>query len=104
MTRIPPVLFLVEAQQRKIHNPQEVKPIGGNRQLPLPFQNVRAVKPDFAEDFARIQPLIGGEQNQIAFLDGQLLCQRSLFGVAEKFHNRRFPFDGSTVCPFSTLI
>ncbi len=63
-----------------------------NRQLPLPFQNVGAIQPDLAEDFAGVQPLVGGEQNQIAFLDFQFRRQRGLFRVAEKFHDGRFPF------------
>jgi hypothetical protein len=39
--------------------------------LPCVFQNVGAIQPDLAENFARVQPLVGGEQNQIAFLDFQ---------------------------------
>ena len=60
--------------------------------LPCAFQNVGAIQADLAEDFAGIQPLVGGEQNQIAFLDFQFRRERGFFRVVEKFHDGRFPF------------
>ena len=91
MARIPAVLFLVETEQRKIYDPEEIKPVRINRQFPLPSQNVGAIQPDLAENFARVQPLVSGEQNQIAFFDGQFFCERGLLAVVEEFHDGRFP-------------
>src|SRR5438445_176744 len=53
MARIPAIVFLVETQQREIDDPKKIKTIGGNGQLPLPAQNVRAIKTDLPEDFTR---------------------------------------------------
>ena len=60
MAGIPAVLLLVETEQRKIYHPEEIETVGGNRKPPLRFQNVRAVEPDFAKDFAGGEPLIRG--------------------------------------------
>src|SRR5439155_24787553 len=92
MARIPTVLFLVEAQQRKVHHPEKLKAVWINGQLPLSLQNLGAVKPDSAEDLTRDQPLVGGEQNQVALLDRELVLERRFFGVIEERHDRRLPF------------
>ena len=92
MAGIPTVLLAIETQQRKFNDPEKIKPVGGNRQLALRLQNVGAVQTDLAEDFARVQPLVGGKQNQITLLDGQFPGQRGLLGVVEKFYDGRFPF------------
>ncbi len=103
MAGIPAVLFAVEPEQRKFDDPEEIELIRRNRQLALRLEHVGAIEPDLAEDFARGQPLIGGEQDQVAFLDLELGDKRLLLGVVEKLYNRRFPLDGSTVRPFLDL-
>ena|SRR2546430_629705 len=74
MTRIPTVLFFVEAEQRKIDYPKKIEPIGRNNQLALRLQKIRAVKADASQNFARSEPLVGCEQNQIALFNRELLC------------------------------
>ena len=69
MAGIPAVLFAVETEQRKFDDPKEMKLVVRDGQLALAFERVRAIEADFAQDFAGGQPLIGGEQNQIALLD-----------------------------------
>src|ERR1035437_434068 len=69
MAGIPAVLFAIKAEQRKFDDPEEIKLVGGNNELPLPFQNVGAIQTNLAENFAGVQPLVGGEENQVTFLD-----------------------------------
>src|SRR4029077_15056153 len=69
---IPAVLLLVEAQQREVHEPKEIKIVGWDVQLSLCFEQVGAIKADFAQNFARAEPLVGGEEDQIAFFQCQL--------------------------------
>ena len=76
MAGIPAVVLAVETEQRKFHDPEEVELMRINRQLALPFQNLGAIQTDLAEDFAGVQPLVGGEQNQIAFLNRELGGER----------------------------
>ncbi len=71
MARIPAVLFAIKPSSGKLDDPKEIKLMRINHQLPLPFQNVGAIQTDFAEDFTGVQPLVGGEENQVAFLDFQ---------------------------------
>ena len=73
MAGIPAVLFAVETEQRKFDDPEEIKPAVGNGELALGLENVGAIEPDFAEDFAGVEPLVGGEENQVAFLDVEFL-------------------------------
>ena len=91
MARIPPVLFLVEAQQWKINHPKEIKTPGRNAEFAEDSQNLDGVEPDAAEDFAREQPFAGGEQDQIAFLDPQVPRQGFLLGRREELGDGRFP-------------
>ena len=60
--------------------------------LALGFENVGAIEADFAEDFAGVEPLVGGEQNQIALLDFEFFGQGGFFGGVEKFDDGGFPF------------
>src|SRR6202000_390187 len=76
MAGIPAVLFAIETEERELDHPQEIETVGRNNKLPLPLQNVGAIETNLAEDFAGREPLIGGEQNQIAFLDLQFRNQR----------------------------
>src|SRR5258706_3185245 len=69
MAGIPAVLLLIKTDQWEIYNPQEIKTVGGYRELALSFKNIRAVEANLSQDFACRQPLVGREQNQIAFLD-----------------------------------
>ena len=93
MAGIPAVLFLVEGQQAGNPPPRENQ--SGWRSiasLPRHFQNVGAIEADFAQDFAGVEPLVRGEENQVAFLDFQFAGQGGLFGVVEKLDDGRFPF------------
>src|SRR5262249_18365058 len=87
VTRVPPVLLFIEAQQGKIDHPEEVEPIGRNRQLALRPQYLGAIEPDFAENFTRREPLVCCKENKIAFLDLQTRLKRRFFRVTEKLHN-----------------
>ena len=69
MAGIPAVLFLVQRQQREIHHPQKIEAARIDHQLAARFQNIGAINADFAQDFAGGQPLVGGKENQVAFLD-----------------------------------
>src|SRR5258706_14151780 len=71
MTRVPAVLFLVETEQREIHDPKKVETIGGDGEFSLRLQDLGAVETNLAEDLARVEPLIGGEQDQITLLNRQ---------------------------------
>ena len=73
MAGIPAVLLAVETEQRKFDDPQEIEPVGIDRQLALRLEHVGAIKPDLAQNFAGVEPLVGGEQDQVAFLDCQFL-------------------------------
>src|SRR4051812_34217673 len=84
MARIPTVLLLVEAQQRKINHPKKIEACWINHEFSLASENLRAIKTYLPQDLACIQPLIGREQDQIAFLDGQLTCERLALGLAEE--------------------
>ena len=84
MAGIPAVLFLIETEQREIDDPQEIESIGGDGQLALRFQDVRAIETDLAENFAGVEPLIGGEQNQIAFFDFQVFESAPAFSASLK--------------------
>src|SRR5581483_5931540 len=92
MAGVPAVLFLVEAEEREIHDPEEFELVGGNAELPLLLQHVGAVEANLAKNLAGGQPLVGGEENEIALLDGQLLCQSGFLRVVEEFDDGRFPF------------
>ena len=92
MAGIPAVLFAIKAEQRKFDDPEKIKLLRIYHELPLPFQNLGAIKANLAEDFASVQPLVGGEENQIAFLNRELGGERGFLGFAEKFHDGRFPF------------
>jgi hypothetical protein len=60
--------------------------------LPARLQKVGAIEADFAQDFAGVEPLVGGEKNQVAFLDFEFFGQGGFFGVVEEFDDGRFPF------------
>ena len=52
MARIPTVLFLVETEQRKVHDPEEIETVRIDCKFALAREHVGAIKPDLAEDFA----------------------------------------------------
>src|ERR1035437_9102191 len=69
VARIPAVLLLIEAQQREINDPEKIEPVCRDDQLPLPFQYVRAIESDLAQDFACREPLVSGEQDEVVPAD-----------------------------------
>src|ERR1043165_4604920 len=69
MARIPAILLFIETEQREIDPPKKIESVGWNGELALRFQNVRAIETNASQDFASREPLVGGEQNQIAFFD-----------------------------------
>src|SRR5688572_18233425 len=80
MAGVPPVLFLVEAEQREINDPEKVEAIGWDRQFALSFKELGAIKPDLAQDFAGSEPLVGGKQDQVTFLDQKFFLQSLFLG------------------------
>ena len=91
MAGVPSIHFLVEHQQRELHDPQEFVSIGRDAHLAHLGQFLGAIEAYFAENLAGVEPLVGGEQDEVALLDGEFLLQRSLLGVAEKLDDRRLP-------------
>lgn len=98
VARIPTVHLPIEAQQRELDDPKEIKARRINHQLALGLEHLSAVEADLAQDLARIEPLVSGEENQIALLDAQLLGEGRLLRLVEELHDRRLPL------PFSTLM
>src|SRR5208283_5548170 len=92
MAGVPTILFLVEAQQREIHHPKKIKAMSRDDQLAGGLQDLRAIETDFTEDLAGIEPLIGGEENQITLLDFEFGGQGRLLLVAKELDDRRLPF------------
>src|SRR5688500_6596784 len=92
MAGIPAVLFLIEAEEREIDDPEEVEPLRIDAELALGDQDLGAVKSNPTENFTGVEPLVGREQDQVAFLDIELLCESGSFGVVEEFDDGRFPF------------
>src|SRR5690349_23815221 len=43
----------------------KIKTVRRHSKLTLPSQNLRAIEPDAAQDFARRQPLVSRKQNQV---------------------------------------
>ena len=92
VTGVPPVLFFVEAEKGEINNPKKIKTSSGNGKLAGCFQKLGAVEAELAEDLARRQPLIRGEQDQVTFFNRQFLAESRFFRLAEELDDRRFPF------------
>ena len=84
---VPAVLFFVEAEEGEIDDPKEVELVSGDVEFAFGFEDFGAVEADAAEDFAGVEPLVGGEEDEVAFLDGELLGEGGFFGVREKFHD-----------------
>ena len=72
MHRVPFVLRRVERQQRKVGHPEKVERLGAFGQL----LDLGDAQPQTPEHFAGDFPFVGGEEDQIAFLDLQLRRQR----------------------------
>src|SRR5690349_7565951 len=87
MAGIPAILLLIEAEQGEIDHPKEIESSRVEGQFALSFQHVCAVKAYFAEDLAGIEPLIGREQDQVAFLNGQLASQSLFLNWSEELDN-----------------
>ena len=91
MTGVPAVHLLVEHQQREVDHPEEIELVGRDGHLAHLGKFLGAVEADFAEDFAGVEPFVGGEQDEIALFDAHFFLQGSLLGVTENFDDRRFP-------------
>ena len=84
---IPAVLFLVKAQEGKIDDPKEIELVRRDDEFALAFQDFGAVEANAAENLAGIEPLIGGEENQVAFSNRQFADEGLLFGFGKEFND-----------------
>ena len=58
---VPAVLFFVEAEEGEVDDPKEVVLVGRDLEFAFGFEDFGAVEADAAEDFAGVEPLVGGE-------------------------------------------
>jgi hypothetical protein len=84
MDGVPFLLLLAPSEQRKINDPEEIES-GRTFKRVEHFGHAQA---DAPEGFAGGFPLVGSEQNEVAFLDGKALGEGCLFGFGEKFDDR----------------
>ena len=96
---IPAVLLAVETEQREFDDPEEMELVVGNNELALGLENVGAIEADLAEDFAGVEPLVGGEEDQVALLDFEFFGEGGFFGGVEEFDDGRFPFAAFNLDP-----
>ncbi len=86
----PVVVLGRKCEQREIDDPQEVERIAGGLDEPEQF---RAAQAHAAEHFADgFQLRVRAEEEHVALGEAHALRERLLLGVAEKFHDGRFPF------------
>src|SRR5687767_1827068 len=87
MARVPSVLLFVETEQWKVHDPEKIETVCRNVELALAAKKLRAIKPNLAENLTGGQPLVGREEDEVAFLDLEPLGERSFLGIAKELHD-----------------
>ena len=87
MHRVPFAGCGVELEEGEIGHPEKIELFGVRQALKLGDAQTQP-----AEDFAGDFPVVGREEDEIAFFDLEPVLQGLLLSLGEEFRDRRFPF------------